>query len=122
MSAQRDEIHSQLAGHGWAASRLEDHELEWWADEIWLLESLWSPQGARAYLTFLVHPLDYTHDRRRGERVWAVGASARKPTDRLAAGAEFELSLSAGWRERLPALFDFLSAVRNSADLKTDGR
>ena len=42
MHTQREELLSQLSEHGWRVTQ-EESELEWWADEMWQLESVWSP-------------------------------------------------------------------------------
>jgi hypothetical protein len=111
MIAQRIEILDQLAKHGWDATPLG--ELEWWADEMWLLVSNWSPVGSRAYLTFIVNPLFYSPDRKKGEAVWAAMVSGEKPDDRYASGDSSEISLNQGWKERLPELLEYLSSLRN---------
>ncbi len=87
--------------------------LEWWADEIWLLESSWSPVGARAYVTFLVDPMATTADRKKGQDVWAVMASPARPADRMWVADEFTLSLGRGWKERLPDFWNHLSKLRS---------
>jgi len=111
MQAQRTELLNQLPEHGWRVASVEEN-LEWWADEMWLMESEWSPLRSRVYVTFLVDP-QFDGDRRKGEEVWAVMASPAKPTDRLHMEAEFTLSLGQGWKERLPDFFAHLSALRS---------
>jgi hypothetical protein len=54
MKAQRAEILSQFAQHGWQIVEAEGQALEWWADEICCLESAWPPIGTRAYICFLI--------------------------------------------------------------------
>ena len=113
MQAQRTELLSQLPEHGWRVAGAEE-SLEWWADEMWLLESVWSPVGSRAYVTFLVDP-QFDGPRKKGEAVWAVMASPAKPMSRLQVEGEFTLSLGQGWKKRLPAFFDHLSALRSKS-------
>ena len=84
MTYQSAELLNQLAEHGWDVEHIENAvsegpKLEWWADEIWILRSVWSPQDCRAYVTFLVDPQTPTEGRRRGEGVWAVKASLKRP-------------------------------------------
>lgn len=110
MQAQAQELFNQLPAHGWSVTNKEEC-LEWWADEMWRLESLWSPVGSVAYVTFLVDPMS-EGDRKKGEDVWAVMASPAKPTARLHVAGEFTLSLGQGWKERLPDFFAHLSALR----------
>jgi hypothetical protein len=110
MQAQRTELLSQLPEHGWRVASIEE-DLEWWADEMWLLESVWSPVGRRAYVTFLVDP-QFDGNRKMGEAVWAVMTSPAKPMSQFQVAGEFTLSLGPGWRDRLPAFFDHLSSLR----------
>ncbi len=113
MQAQRQELFNQLPAHGWRVANQEE-ELEWWADEMWRLETLWSPVGSVAYVTFLVDPMS-EGDRKQGEDVWAVMASPAKPTGRLQVEGEFTLSLGQGWKERLPDFFAHLSTLRSQS-------
>ena len=110
MQAQRQELLNQLAGHGWRVASQEE-ELEWWADEMWRIESLWSPVGSLAYVTFLVDPQSH-HERKRGEDVWAVMASIARPVSRLNVEGEFTVSLGRGWKRELPAFFEHLAFLR----------
>ncbi len=113
MQTQRTELLDRLPEHGWRVAG-EEENLEWWADEMWMLESVWSPVGSRAYLTLLVDPM-VGPNRRKGEAVWAVMASLTKPASRLSAEGEFTLSLGPGWKERLPEFFEHLSALRGQS-------
>jgi hypothetical protein len=116
MQTQRSELLNQLPEHGWRVAGVEEN-LEWWAHEMWLLESVWSPVGSRAYVTFLVAPdapiLPYDKTRRKIEAVWAVMASPNKPRDRLLVEDQFTLSIGPGWEKELPAFFEHLSMIRN---------
>lgn len=118
MQTQRTELLNQLPEHGWRVAGVEEN-LEWWANEMWLLESVWSPVGNRAYITFLVAPdapiLPYDKTRRKSETVWAVMASPTKPSGRLSAENQFTLSLGQGWEKELPAFFEHLSILRNQS-------
>lgn len=114
MEAQRAEILNQLPRHGWRIMPIEAHELEWWADEMWILESTWSPVESRAYLTFLVDPqIPHSQTRKKGEAVWAVMASPVKPGHLQPSDESFTLSLGQGWGKRLPDLFEHLGRLRN---------
>ncbi|HJX93427.1 MAG TPA: hypothetical protein VJ372_23235, partial [Pyrinomonadaceae bacterium] len=81
MQAQRTELLTLLSEHGWSAAKIEE-DLEWWADEMWQLESVWSPVGSLAYVTFLVDP-QFEGNREKGEAVWAIMASLFKPVSSL---------------------------------------
>lgn len=110
MSTQRAIILDRLADQGWSMVAAEQN-LEWWADEILRLESVWSPVGSPSYITFLVDPMAEQH-RKEGIAVWAACASLTKPTDRLSAEQGFTLSLGHGWEQRLPELFNYLAVLR----------
>jgi hypothetical protein len=113
MQAQKAELFEQMSEQGWSVAKVEDWQLEWWADEIWLLESTWSPVGSRAYLTFLVDPMveDWQH-RKKGESVWALQVSPSKPESRTSPEGCFQISLNQGWRKELPAFLKHLSLLR----------
>ena len=113
MQAQKTELLTQLPEHGWRVANAEEN-LEWWADEMWLLESEWSPVGRQVYVTFLVDP-QFEGSRTKGEAVWAVMASPAKPMSRLQVEGEFTLSLGQGWKDRLPAFFEHLAALRSES-------
>lgn len=112
MKAQKAEIESRLAKHGWDIVEVEDQALEWWADEIWRLESAWSPAGARAYVTFLIDPQSSNRNRKKGQDVWAVKASPDRPVDWLTGAGEYTLSLGQGWKEELAGFFEQLAMMR----------
>ena len=99
----------QLAQCGWQRVAVESpFEDEWWAAEIWVVESIWSPVGVRIYLTFLVDP--------QGTDVWALGAASERPQDRFAAARLFCLpGPGHGWYEEMPALLEALATYRNHA-------
>jgi hypothetical protein len=121
MNAQRAELESQLGRHGWNIVLMEGDTFEWWADEIWRLESTWSPVGARAYVAFLVDPYSttFTRSRKKGQYVWAVKASPVIPVGHLTEAGEFTLSLGQGWKERLPEFLEHLETLRNRESVRT---
>ncbi len=116
MQTQKTELFEQLSAHGWSFTEVEDWNLEWWADEIWLLESTWFPLGRRAYLTFLVDPMieDWQH-RKKDESVWAVQISPSKPESRTSPEGSFSISLNQGWRKELSVLLKRLSGLRDES-------
>ena len=115
MHTQRAELAKQLPENGWQILAAEDFGLEWWADEIWLIESVWSPRGFRLYLTFLVDPMADSQ-RAKGQSVWAVGISTVRPMDRRSAEGKPLLSLGHGWRSHLAEFFTGLAGLRNQAE------
>jgi hypothetical protein len=114
MQAQKAELFEQISAQGWSFAEVEDWELDWWADEMWLLESTWSPIGSRAYLTFLVDP-QFDGERKKSEAVWAVQVSPSKPESRTSPTGSFSISLNQGWRKELPAFLKHLSLLRNES-------
>ena len=113
MKTQWTELLNRLPEHGWRVAG-EEENLEWWADEMWVLESVWSPVGSRVHITLLVDPMAGPN-RRRGEAVCAVMASPARPGGWLSAEGGFTLSFGPGWKERLPELFEHLSALRGQS-------
>ena len=80
ISTQRDEVAAALLETGWRLAERQLPAEHWWLDELWTLESVWSPQGRRAYLIFLVDP-QWDGPRRFGEGVWAVACCKTLPSD-----------------------------------------
>ncbi len=89
--------------------------LEWWEDEIWILESLLSPKELKIYMTFLVDPQAAIYERKRGEHVWAAKAALGRLKDWLADEGVISLSLSHNWEKQLP---DFLKGLDEPRDQK----
>lgn len=87
--------------------------LEWWADEIWILESIWSPKDCRVYLTFLVDPQSPVQGRKKGEGVWAVKASLKRPGQWMWEEGEVYLTLGQGWHHMLAGFLENVSKLRN---------
>ncbi len=122
MQTQKATIKNQLEKHGWKVVQIEEDTLDWWADEIWILESVWTPVDKHVYLTFLVDPQSgYVKNRRKGGyfgaiksyTVWAVKASATKPHDWLSSEGEFVLDFGHNWLKELPSFIQDLSSLRN---------
>lgn len=105
MSLQ-DELCEQLTRRGWSVVRHTD-DLEWWAREIWLLESVWAPHGFRLYVTLLSDPLPGQ------EPFYNIGTCRRWPEDRDEADGEPSM-LFRGWVENLPAFLDAMDACRKT--------
>ena len=113
METQKTELLGLLAEHGWRVAGVEDRP-EWWADEIWVLASEWSPVGSRAFVTFLVDPqVPNGNSRKKGEAVWAAMVSPDRPGDWRAAADSFTLGFGSGWRRRLPSFAAHLSSLRD---------
>lgn len=112
MTTQQKSLLDALTAAGWELVSTEELH-EWWADDVWLMRSVWSPQDAQFYLTFLVDPQTDLHRRRQtGESVWAVKASTTLPTRWQDSDAEFTFSLGHGWAERLSGFVSNVSRFR----------
>jgi hypothetical protein len=99
-------IGKTLCSHGWAVAEVEQpFENEWWAAEIWRIESKWAPQGVHAYLTFLVDPQGGPGD------VWAVCASPERPSGRPT-NSGLTMRLTNVWQQELPVFVNGLSQFR----------
>jgi len=110
MEFQSTQFENELKNRGWIISAKEICP-EWWADELWVLESIWSPLGVRAHITFLVDPqIDVPSKRKKGQQVWAVSVSASKPRGPF--DGDHALPLGRGWRSGLPEFFDMLDRFR----------
>src|SRR5690349_21003968 len=101
MTTQQQVVLEALTSAGWELAAAEELH-EWWADDVWRMRSVWSPQGQEFYLSLLVDPqLDLHRNRTRGEGVWAMKVSPTLPTQWQQAEGELTFSLGHGWLERL---------------------
>lgn len=113
MTPQQTKLLDRLSEAGWELAGTEDLD-QWWADTVWRMRSVWSPQTAQFFLTFLVDPqLDLHRNREPGEGVWAVLASGSLPTRWQASEGEVTFSLGHGWADRLKDFAASLSAFRH---------
>ena len=80
VQTQAIRLEELLNEEGWrVVSRYSN--LDWWADEQWYVESIWSPLGFSVYITFLVDPM---HDgpRKKQEAVYAASVNLKPPSER----------------------------------------
>jgi hypothetical protein len=106
MKQQADTIVAWLARNGWeVVLRESPFEDEWWAYEIWVAESVWSPQGLRVYLTFT--QIDPDNDLR-----YLIATKERPKYD--CKFAEPQMSLLRGWEKALPAFMEELARSREA--------
>jgi hypothetical protein len=111
MDVRHSQMMSRLGEHGWRVLARERTDLDWWADEIWAVESEWSPHGLTVFLTWLVDP-QWDDHRRPTQAVWAVGVCSQRPTSRLEAEGEPLLSIP-HWPRGLPEFLARLSHLRD---------
>src|SRR5262245_27597459 len=87
MIKQRNKLFEVLPRYGWEVRNVEDHlrdssSPDWFIDELWGVESVWTPKGMKLWITFEVDPqAPNLNERKKGESVWAVRANPRKPPD-----------------------------------------
>lgn len=122
MNFQKTILLKQLPKYGWRVAEVKDDEsewlnLEWWEDEIWILESVWSAKAARIYGTFLVDPQAPIHGRKKGEGIWAAKASLKRLEDWKSQeqGILF-FGLGDSWKDELPGFLKGLSELRNTSE------
>lgn len=116
MQPCKAQLRRLLADHGWEVVTVEGGE-EWWADELWLVQSRRNQWGLEVVLTFLVDPM-WGLPRKKGQGVWAVAASEGRPSDRPAAEQGIAtLCLAKGrFDEELQAFVSALDAHRNARE------
>jgi hypothetical protein len=109
MTTQQKRLFRELEVHGWRKleEEAEDRTRDWWADEVWELESIWSPRSCRVYLTFVVDP-QWEGPRAKGQGVWAVSASRTGPMQ----WSPVQLPLGRGWERELTAFLTGLARLR----------
>ena len=95
----------KLADRGWAVVQ-RDRDVEWWADEIWTVESLWAPNGFTVFVTWLIDPMDNV-------TVWGVGAALERPVGRPEASAAACMSINR-WPRDVPDFLAALAALREA--------
>jgi hypothetical protein len=117
MTTQRDKLLELMPCHGWEVTSIDDDWSNsgsgWFIDELWEVESAWSPRGLKVWVMFVVDPQTSNPlERKKGQGVYAVKAARRKPTGWGIEDDEVGLYLNNGWEDRLPEFFDRLSALR----------
>jgi hypothetical protein len=106
VKSQTDEIRRRLLNHGWEVAEIEQpFEDERWGAEFWLIQSMWSPQGVRVYLTFLVDPMGGR------DEIWAVHTAKEHPRQQPLDGNPL-LSLGRGWQKDLQTFLGSLDRFR----------
>jgi hypothetical protein len=97
-----------LEAAGWTVTRRkgeQDHRA--WFDEIWVLESRWSPHGFTLFLTFFVDPQPGNPN-----PFWLIGTSFELPKSSSEAQGEPSLKVTPNWRNDLAPFVASLNALR----------
>ena len=113
IQAVAQHLEALLAGAGWRvqSKEVDEQRIE---DEVWCIESTWSPQGATAYLTFIIDrhpPVGRGKAGRAG--IWRVRASRNHPErHRSDQGDDVNFYLEKHWIETCPEFVKNLSRYR----------
>ena len=107
-TTQKRTIKSHIENNGWKVFQIDNYE--WWENEVWKIESVWTPIGKKAFIIFENDPMDYDDE---VLEAWAVIASPIRPTNRSGESSDFQMSLNNKWEKELPKLIDYLSIIRN---------
>lgn len=108
METQRNELISLAAERGWSASQTDNYEASDWSAETWVLESVWSPIGVKAYVTFPIDPQMH-----RERKPWPIMVAANPPGSESSDTNFFETSLIQ-WKNEKRPFIDFLENLRKS--------
>src|SRR5688572_15220076 len=112
MKTQQIKLEKKLQEEGWLIAE-RSSAYDWWADEVWTVESVWRPVGRQLWITFLVDP---QHDgtRRPGERVWAVGVTESLPVGRQQVEPT-AVPIRNTWSSSLDKLMTLMGRLRDKA-------
>jgi len=106
MDARYPDLVKRMSRQGWRVVERDRDCAEWWADEIWKVESEWAPRGFTLFLT-------WQKDEDLFDGVWAVGASDRRAGDHLSAGEVARMSVN-HWPRDVPGFLAALSSARDA--------
>jgi hypothetical protein len=118
MITQRNRIFELVPEYGWEVINVEESLrgstlLDWFIDELWEVESVWTPKRLKVWITFVVDPMaPNLGERKKGQGVWAVKTGLQKPTGWWIEDDEVGLTLNSGWEKRLSEFFNGLSELR----------
>jgi hypothetical protein len=109
-----EKLESYLEKNGWQIEGIENDDLEWWADEIWEMRSIWSPEGVPVYITFLVDP-QHEGNRNKGQSVWGIGNSSNYPISRVEAESNGTVSMNDIFKNNVNDFFQRIESLRSGA-------
>lgn len=113
MQTQREKLIEHLEENGWKIIEEDEYSLDWWAAEIWKVESVWSPREFMLWLTFLVDPQGPFEPRQ--EHVCGIGATHNYPICWQEVQNETFLSFTSDWKTKLPQFIFELSRLRQES-------
>jgi hypothetical protein len=119
MDVRHTQMIAKLSEHGWRMAVREREDLDWWVDEIWIVQSEWAPQGFTLYLTWLVDP-QWDDQRQPGQAVWAVGTCLERLAGRSEAEGSPLMSIK-HWPRGVPEFLARLGVLRDNRRRTTQG-
>jgi hypothetical protein len=108
MQTQQRDIEDMLLRQGWQIVERQAAP-ERWLDEVWVIESVWTSVGARAFVNFLVDP-QAPMPRAKGEAVWAVCATVNGPAS--TAMGEASVPFGPRWETRREEVLHRIRSLR----------
>lgn len=106
MEAQKNEMLELVKKNGWRATQLDNYDFQNWSMETWMLESIWSPIGSTAYVSFLIDPQsDF-----KKPYPWAIEVRKEKPIYRTNC-ENLTISLKQ-WKKEKKDFVKFLDEIR----------
>ncbi len=110
-----------LSDRGWELAS-QDGDTDWWVEEHWRIRSVRENWGQELILSFLVDP--QYEGRIKSRAIWAIGATAQVPEDRLAVqrGIAFTRLVKGQLKECLRSLVGQLDEHRRGAVRNGDVR
>jgi hypothetical protein len=110
-SHQQAQIEGLLRDRGWRIVERTIMTASYWFDEVWAIESEWSPVGQKAFISFVVDRSVAMSPRPRGSFVSSVAVSRAEP---LESSFGSEVFLRPQWEKvGLPAVAALLDALRS---------
>jgi hypothetical protein len=116
VTEQQRQIEALLSRNGWRVVARERFATDRWLDEMWTIESEWTPAGQRAFVLFLVAPDSAERYRPPGRDVKMV-AVTRTPPELNTRHWGPEVYLRPRWETNgLPALASMIEGLRDDGD------
>ena len=101
---QKQTIKSSLESSGWRLISKETPS-DWWIDELWTLESVWSPVGLKLFITFEVTGGEI-------EEVWDAAASFSGACGSGDVDSIASFNLASKWEKELPSSIKAINDAR----------
>jgi hypothetical protein len=110
METQRNELIELVERNGWKATELDNYDFHKWSAESWVLESVWSPIGVKAYVHFELDPFFPPQE----SRPWAILVSDSFDRILMHENPKTYLTISLKhWKNEKLDLINFLEEIRN---------